>query len=448
MASYQRKYATGTGADIYINIPKAGSANHAISADWSPAAGDVKISKDGAAAGNIGTLPTAIAMGNSTIWKFVFTDSELTCAFLSVTVSDSATKAVDDTGFSIETYGNASALHAFDLDTALQSVSVTQWLGQAVAAVTVNGVPEVDVTHFNGAAGTFASGIPEVKVASLAAGSITAGVIADAAIDAATFAADVDAEILSYVIDDATRIDASALNTASVTTIPAILTDTAEIGAAGAGLSAVPWNASWDAEVESEATDALVAQNLDHLVKIAVDTNFATTVHADSVVGQIADNGAGFDRTTDSLEVLRDSLATATALATAQTSIDDLPTNAELSTALGTADDAVLTAINDLPTNAELATALGTADDAVLSAIAAVDTKIDTIDNFLDTEIADILTDTGTTLDDFIDGEVAAIKAKTDQLTFTVAAKVDANVQTVNDVDLLGDGSATPWGPV
>jgi hypothetical protein len=35
-----------------------------------------------------------------------------------VTVSDSATKAVDDTGFSIETYGNASAQHAFDLDTA------------------------------------------------------------------------------------------------------------------------------------------------------------------------------------------------------------------------------------------------------------------------------------------------------------------------------------------
>jgi hypothetical protein len=41
-----------------------------------------------------------------------------------------------------------------------------------------------------------------------------------------------------------------------------------------------------------------------------------------------------------------------------QVSVDDLPTNAELATALGTADDAVLTAIGDLPTNAELATAL------------------------------------------------------------------------------------------
>jgi hypothetical protein len=38
----------------------------------------------------------------------------------------------------------------------------------------------------------------------------------------------------------------------------------------------------------------------------AVDTNFATTVHANSVIGHLADNGAGFDRTTDSLEAIRD----------------------------------------------------------------------------------------------------------------------------------------------
>lgn len=73
----------------------------------------------------------------------------------------------------------------------------------------------------------------------LANDSITAAKIANGAIDAATFAADVDAEILSYLVDDATRIDASSLNTATVTTIPAILVDTAEIGAAGAGLTAI-----------------------------------------------------------------------------------------------------------------------------------------------------------------------------------------------------------------
>jgi hypothetical protein len=87
---------------------------------------------------------------------------------------------------------------------------------------------------------------------------------------------------------------------------------TDDIGAAGAGLTAVPWNATWDAEVESEANDALIAQNLDHLVKVAVDTNFATTVHLDSVIGQLADNGttATFDRATDSLEALQAAIDT------------------------------------------------------------------------------------------------------------------------------------------
>ena len=68
------------------------------------------------------------------------------------------------------------------------------------------------------------------------------------------------------------------------------------------------------------------------------------------------------------------------------------------------------TAVDDLPTNAELTTALGTADDAVLA-------------------------------------QVALVKAKTDSLTFTVAGQLDANVQSVNDVAVAGDGAATPWGP-
>ena len=39
--------------------------------------------------------------------------------------------------------------------------------------------------------------------------------------------------------------------------IAAIEAQTDDIGAAGAGLTAVPWNAAWDAEVQSEVTDAL-----------------------------------------------------------------------------------------------------------------------------------------------------------------------------------------------
>lgn len=41
--------------------------------------------------------------------------------------------------------------------------------------------------------------------------------------------------------------------------IAVIEAQTDDIGIAGAGLTAIPWNASWDAEVQSEATDALNA---------------------------------------------------------------------------------------------------------------------------------------------------------------------------------------------
>lgn len=60
----------------------------------------------------------------------------------------------------------------------------------------------------------------------------------------------IKAETAAIVEDTGTTLDGK---------IDDILTDTAEIGAAGAGLTAVPWNAAWDAEVQSEVFDALDA---------------------------------------------------------------------------------------------------------------------------------------------------------------------------------------------
>ena len=40
-------------------------------------------------------------------------------------------------------------------------------------------------------------------------------------------------------------------------------------GTAGAGLTGIPWNASWDTEIQSEVNDALVAHNLDHVAGTA-----------------------------------------------------------------------------------------------------------------------------------------------------------------------------------
>jgi len=54
--------------------------------------------------------------------------------------------------------------------------------------------------------------------------------------------------------------------------IAAIEAQTDDIGAAGAGLTAVPWNAAWDAEVQSEVNDGLVAYNAARTTNITAGT--------------------------------------------------------------------------------------------------------------------------------------------------------------------------------
>lgn len=77
----------------------------------------------------------------------------------------------------------------------------------------------------------------------------------------------------------------------------------------GSSYTAVPWNADWDAQVESEATDALVAIHLDHL--LATATGIPAIV-AGTFYDQLVDDGtASFDRTTDSLQALRDNTGAA-----------------------------------------------------------------------------------------------------------------------------------------
>jgi hypothetical protein len=63
----------------------------------------------------------------------------------------------------------------FDLNDADPDVNVVKWLGTACATPTVAGVPEVDITHFNGVAGTFASGRPEVNTTHIAGNAVNTG---------------------------------------------------------------------------------------------------------------------------------------------------------------------------------------------------------------------------------------------------------------------------------
>jgi hypothetical protein len=95
------------------------------------------------------------------------------------------------------------ALAGDDIDAGYMPADVKAWLATAPATPTVAGVPEVDVTHFGGTALTAAAGIPEVKVASIAAAAVTAAAIATDAIDADALAADALTEIFTKVLTTA-----------------------------------------------------------------------------------------------------------------------------------------------------------------------------------------------------------------------------------------------------
>lgn len=102
---FEALYATAT--DFFLPIIKVGVQDFAVTADWTPAAGDVKVSIDGGADANITTLPTVVGVK----WKFPLSAAELTGKRIAVSVVDAATKAVEDQMFVVETYGHRLAAH-------------------------------------------------------------------------------------------------------------------------------------------------------------------------------------------------------------------------------------------------------------------------------------------------------------------------------------------------
>lgn len=81
-----------------------------------------------------------------------------------------------------------------------------------------------------------------------------------------------------------------------------------EAGGTGDQLTGIPWNSAWDAEVQSEVNDALVALGLDHLMSASVT---GTDVTDDSVIAQLVSKSGvadwdDFDNTTDSLQALQE----------------------------------------------------------------------------------------------------------------------------------------------
>lgn len=182
-----------------------------------------------------------------------------------------------------------------------------------------------------------------------------------------------------------------ATDIADKATASALASLVSDIGTNGAGLTALPWNASWDAEVQSEVDDALIAKGLDHLVFTSVT---GTDIADNSIIARMASKSAtadwdSFVNTTDSLEAIRDSGGGGGGGATAEEIRIELDAN---STKLA----AIVADTNELQTD----WADGGRLDLILDARAS-QASVNTIDDFVDTE-------------------VAAIKAKTDLIPGTI----------------------------
>jgi hypothetical protein len=127
------------------------------------------------------------------------------------------------------------------------------------------------------------------------------------------------------------------------------------------------------------------------------------------------------------------------------TAIGDVPTAAEIKTAIEAAGSHLAliledtgttldTLIKDVPTTAEFEARTIVAANY---ATATSQTTIIADTNELQTDLTN-----GGRLDLLFDG----IKSQTDKLTFTSGNDLDCNVQKINDVTITGDGSATPFG--
>ena len=135
-----------------------------------------------------------------------------------------------------------------------------------------------------------------------------------------------------------------------------ILANTDDIGAAGVGLSAIPWNSDWDTEVQSECKDALDAYDppTDTEMLAAHTTTDALIAIVDGVVDNILeDTGTTIPATLSTIDGIVDTIL----LDTAELQTDDIP--GKITTAHSTTNG-----------------------------------KIDVVDGIVD----NILTDTGTTL--------------------------------------------------
>ena len=150
MANYAlRKY--GVEATIDFELYEVDGVD--LRTDWVPAVADCEVMKDGGTS----TQCTNTATDEGSTYSIVLTATEMQAARLVIKIVDAATKVFLDKVIIVETYGNASAQHAFDLDTA--SVAQGADNNTILSSINIaNGAVESDTTYIHGTALTETGG--------------------------------------------------------------------------------------------------------------------------------------------------------------------------------------------------------------------------------------------------------------------------------------------------
>ncbi len=136
---FLRKYNAAATVDFALYQPDGVDLEPAATF----AAGDLKIMKDEGAEANTANLPTDEGQG----YSLVLTATEMQAARVVVYIVDqTATKVWLDDYLVVESYGNASSQHAFDLDTATQTADLS--------ATAVDDIWDEDIVAAHGTADT------------------------------------------------------------------------------------------------------------------------------------------------------------------------------------------------------------------------------------------------------------------------------------------------------
>lgn len=319
---------------MYVGLPSATNSS-IFQSNPTLASGDAKVSIDGGALANLGTLP-AVTPASSKMVKITMASGEMNGDNITIVLSDQTSPPEwADVIINIQT----SAQQVDDLATQTSVNTIDDFLDTEVAAIkaktdqlTFTTSNRVDSQVFGMQADTVtasaiaADAIGSSELAATAASEIATAVRTELAtelgrVDVAvsTRASQASVDTIDGIVD-AILVDTGTDIPATLTTIngkidtvdtnvDAILVDTgtdipasianldadvanvdsdlaalvADIGANGSGLTAVPWNSSWDAEVESEVQDALVAYD----VATGTDVSGVTPPTADAIADEI-----------------------------------------------------------------------------------------------------------------------------------------------------------------